>query len=312
MVEMTRADFLLAADFENAVKSKEALVGLFPEALDVVEAGAALFETLAREWGKICDYDDHHEVMGRWADSLGLKDDDALGFLSQAELIGQPPAADSSADAKRSFISAIAVVARAYLMIRIARDYIFGVTDILRLRITPATGYIRLQAESAGLLKLMSTEPEAAQAWFNSMIKNEGKEFYNVWHPKVKQQITDLGFREAYADASEQALHSRPWGVTRGVLIGAKGKPRGRIELIYQEEDEPILLLFALARYVGFHRRLCDSAASVYPELFDANPPQQEIDRFVQLTDKFSDRVVKVRKSLGSGGVQRLVLKGQR
>jgi hypothetical protein len=303
MPEITSIEYLLAADAENAVRSQIALCERFPEAMNTATSAAQVLEILPREWGKVCDYDSHHAVLESWARDMGVSGNEVLKFLSKATLIGDHPSSDPSAKAQVSLAQAVSVISRAYLMVRMARDYLFGLTDLLRLRITPAVGYLRLQAESAGLLKLILEEPPVAQAWLDSLLENQGKAFHDRWHSEIVHRIKDLGLHGAYVDASNRALHSRPWGIARGILLGAhQGKP-GRITLVYQEENDPTLLLFAFSQFILFHRHVLEQYHALYPELHQAGFECAELQNFRKLSTSMANRVTQLHRDLPHGAL---------
>ena len=63
---------------------------------------------------------------------------------------------DPTQEAKQTLTNAEAGVARMFLSLRPGRDFFFGITDLLRLRVIPALGYLRIQSETAAPMKIMA------------------------------------------------------------------------------------------------------------------------------------------------------------
>lgn len=146
-----------------ATGSMHALVNLHPKLPEAVRSAVKAFDKFAEVWGKACLYDDHMEAIQKWATELGVHEDDALALLQKASLIGQKEPGDPFSNAQEELQKAVAAIARSYLTTRLARDFLFGLTDLLRLRLTASVGYLRSQSESCGLLRLMAKQPEAAE-----------------------------------------------------------------------------------------------------------------------------------------------------
>jgi hypothetical protein len=308
MIPVPTLDYLIGADGENITKSSAALSGTHAPSLEVVEEATQVFDRLNGVWGTRCDYDTYHGQVDSWAKEIGLSGAEALDYLEQASMIGNSSLGDSTNMAKVNLDKAVSVLARTYLTARLCRDFLWGITDLLRLRLTPAVGYLRVQAETCGLLMLMAESPPVAREWLRVMDHNRGKEFHNRYHPTIVSRIRTLGLYPGYQEGSEVALHSRPWGVSRGVLIGAKKKQYGDVKLVYQEADDPRILFFSFASYLGFHAQVMRNIESLYPELLNDDLQTLATAHFLEMNEAVAARARAIAKHLGGRGIRSLFL----
>lgn len=70
------------------------------------------------------------------------------------------------------------------LILSCQRYWAWAASDLARLRLSTATGYLRLQAELVGLVGLFLAEPAIAERWFNIRDKKSGRKFFNDTHPR--------------------------------------------------------------------------------------------------------------------------------
>ena len=281
---MSNLDKLLTIDNENIDKIKRMLGEISPDCMEAIEIGTTAFERLGKAWGEHCQYDRYREDLQRWGTEKGVVGDEMLRMLKDATLIGSPPTGDSTPNAKLSLDKGTAVIARTYLMLRLQREFLYGVTDILRLRVTPALGYLRIQTETIGLLKLIHDSPHVAQEWLDADKGEAGKEFFNNHNGQVIKNIRDLNLYEDYNRGSSMALHSRVGGVMAGILIGGKRiEHPGIIQLTYQESDNPTIIFLWFCVFLNCHRRILDQIDRFVPALDADAIRQTNADRFGEL-----------------------------
>jgi len=284
---MSELDQILKIDSDNVEKTKRLLAQISPDSIEAIEVGTKALNQLGKVWGEQCKYDQYNEILELWGSEKGVSGNELLGMLKQATLIGPPPSGDSTADAKVNLDKATAVLARTYLILRLQRDFLFGMTDLLRLRITPALGYLRIQAETVGILKLLSDSPHIAQEWLNADIGESGKKFFNKHNRKVIKSISDLNLYDYYNRGSSLALHSRVGGVTAGLLIGDKNIAHpGIIQLNFQETDSPTVLFLWFCAYLRFHKLVLDQVNQFVPELDSDAIERVGAEHYGQLVDQ--------------------------
>jgi len=291
----SRLDRLIDCDTENIKESKRALVSIEPRSLECLEHAVSAFEQLAESFGKVCECDKHNRIINDWARGLGLRGETAANFLRDAVPIGRASSQDSFGLAKESYHKAVSIIARAQLTLRLGRDFLFGITDLMRLRITPAFGYLRLQAESTGILRLLYEHPEMGEEWLASADYDKGKAFYDKWNREIVERIRAYGLHPDYVRGSNMALHSRASGITMGFLLGEKEKDKpGEIRLLYQEIDDAGMLFIWFGAFLRFHRKLFLKMKDVIPELDDSHVNASSILSFLKLEDLIWSKVVDI------------------
>lgn len=305
---MSELDNLLACDDENIKISKEALLKIEPTTLDVIESCIRTLDRLSRKFGELCKYDEHHQSLEDWAKDFGLKDNQAINYLRDALLIGGDESNDPTSKARVDLHKTIAILARVHISLRLRRDFLFGITDILRLRITSALGYMRVQSESFGQLKLLVHHPELGEDWFASADEKKGKHFHDKWHSRVVSAIRDLDLHSDYSLGTNMAHHTRASGTASGILLGGKSnKKSGEIRLIFQETDDYRILFFWLGVYLKFHRKALQHASVLYPELSDADITEAGLHEFIENEKLIWSKALEVHKSLHQTGLTKVL-----
>ncbi|MFL6192592.1 MAG: hypothetical protein ACJ75H_00365 [Thermoanaerobaculia bacterium] len=262
--EMPLLEEFLRVDQENSESSRRLLLQLHPRSIDIAERGATVFDAASEALGRESKISENQRGISEWAGKYKIESKHALQLLSTASLIGGVE--DDFTRAKENFVKGVAFYARLYLVMRLRRDYLFGLTDLLRLRRTASQGYLRLQAETVAVLAMSLDEPEVGQEWLETMEEDKGKAFYKKYHKRVVQKIKDLGLHFYYEQASQNALHSRVGGVASGVVQGNAVRDKGEVALVYQEANDPYSFFLWLCSYLRFHEILSRSLLTVVPE----------------------------------------------
>ncbi len=257
---------LLKLDNDNIEISKSALLSIYPKALELVDHFNNYFNDVLKEFGKECDFDKHQSFVSKWAKDLNVSGIEVLQFLRSAKLIGNAKTGDKTESAQVSLLDAQTILVRIILCMRLQRDFLFGISDLLKCRISPATGYIRLQAETAGIMKAMTENNLIATDWLSSMTISDNK-FYLAWHKTIKKAIKSLKLESAYNLASNLALHSRIGGIAKGIIIGEKYKRPGELVLNYQEIEDQKELFYWFGYFMRFHKKIVDNIKIIIPEL---------------------------------------------
>jgi len=303
MVEITSLEYLLVADAENALGSTANLKILVPDVLTGIEGFVAAFDALAKAWEGVTGHDEAAKVANAWIEGQGMGGKAGFHMLRDATLLGPDPDEDETRAAQKQLHRTIAILVRAHLTNRIRRDFLFGLSDLFRLRVSGAHGYLRLQCETVAQLVLMRGRPGVAPDWLNALDHQEGRLFYKARHRRIKQIIRALGLHHTYDQASNEALHSRPGGISRGLLIGGKTRLPGEVRLAYQEIDDPRLLLFELLPYLRFHLGLLELLDKLYPEIAPEALAAIPRDECRQFLDRAGEKAVQHRKQMGKRGV---------
>ena len=147
-------DRLMDCDSGNFAESKRALLAVHGESLNAADQCAKLLTRVGELFGIACKYDEHQQQLNEW---LKTQPGDAAHYvklLEQSTLIGNLEQNDLATKAKKALEEGKAVIARTYLIMRLGRDFLFGLSDLLRLRSTGMFGYLRVQTETAAILAL--------------------------------------------------------------------------------------------------------------------------------------------------------------
>jgi hypothetical protein len=274
--EASYLERLAECDEKNLNQSKHVLVKLHPKSLEIADECAKLFEEVSLRFGDRCGYDKYNHQVNEWLKQQGGNPEETAKLLQTAVLIGQGPGDDPVLKAKTDLQKAYSVIARCILLLRLGRDYLFGLTDLLRLRLASLFGYLRLQTESVAILMLMAKDSDIAADWLNL----EGKEFYGKYHRRrIVQEIKDIDLYQYYEEGSNIALHSRVLGVAAGIAVGNKSTGRGQILLTYQDIDDSVDLFSWFCIYLRAHERMIQKLQRAVPEI---DFPEDKLGSFSQ------------------------------
>lgn len=260
-----KIDELAECDKDNLAESKRALLKLHAESLSTTDACATLLERIGVSFGESCDYDKYNQQVNDWVKGQSGGAEQNVSLLEQAKLIGKVAGHDPVAEAQDALYKGNSVIARLYLLLRLERDFLFGLSDLLRLRVTSMFGYLRVQAETVAILTLSATDSAIAVNWLNP---KEGKKFYKKHHNRIIDKLRQLGFHDYYEEGSNTSLHSRVGGVAPGILIGGKKETSTRqVRLTYQEIDDPVILFLWFCVYLKAHKEMIDKLPQAVPEV---------------------------------------------
>ena len=79
-----------------------------------------------------------------------------------------------------------------------------------RLRFTPVLGYLRVQAEACGPLRLFVEEPDRAEGWVRaSLSEGGGRRFYGQTQAALRTIMTRYGLNPFYERGSGSSQHVR-------------------------------------------------------------------------------------------------------
>jgi hypothetical protein len=257
-------DNLIESDEHNFRESKRVLAEFDPRALQAVDEFARLLTDIGDAFGKNSDYDKHNLALNEWLRSQAGDPEKIVRSLEDSAPPDEQDITDPDQQAREHLYRANSVIARTYLILRLRRDFLFGIADLLKLRLIPALGYLRIQSESTAILALMANSPAMAVDWLNP---EAGRKFYNRYHGEVVKKMRSLGIYEYYDQGSEMALHSRVHGVIPGVLVDQEANRRGEISITYQEFADPIDFLAWFGIFLQAHERLLAGIAEGFPEV---------------------------------------------
>lgn len=263
-------DGLLDCDKGNIEQTRQALLDIHKDSLRAVDECADLFHRIGVLYGESGEFDKHNPTVQRWFKGKGGDPEQNLTSLRQAKLIGTVEGADLDAEAKAALERIDSVMARTYLLLRLGRDFLFGVTDLLRLRITSIHGYIRIQTESAAIIALSGAKDcgEFGTDWLHAYDSENGIKFYRKYHhSRILPKLKDLGLYDRFNSGSNIALHSRIGGVLGGIVSGQKNAKPGEIRLLYQEETSAVVIFYWFSFYLQAHQDILHALPKALPEV---------------------------------------------
>ena len=262
-------DKLQESDNYNLEESKKALLHIDNSSLEATDSCAHILELAAEAFAEVSGYDAYQAEVNEWLDRQSGDQYELAKLLERTTLIGTPEGDDPIAAAQESMHKAYSVVARSYLMLRLRRDFQFGLSDLLKLRLTAALGYLRLQSESSALLALMAEEAKIAVAWLDPFSPGKGRQFHQKYHPSIVARMKDLQLYALYQQGSQISLHSRVYGLVPGLLAGEQAKKKGAITLSYQEIKDPVELFLWFLYYLRAHVDVIRALPNGLPEVED-------------------------------------------
>jgi len=272
---------LTEADTANVKHSLQLARAITPEFESYIDLGHEIIHAAATVLATDEYFADSDGPTEKWVDESGLPPTEALEMLRRATLLGDAQSGDTTAKAKAGVHRLRADHVRLRLSLLMQRNYDLGYQQVFLKRAFAAFGYVRLQIETAALVKLLSDEPLLADDWLSTWDDDSGKAFHRANSQKLAKTYESWGLKEAYSDASGHSLHPRFMNVVPGTLAARKKIPDPtQIGLSYLDIDEPGLLAFWLIRFGEIHQGLFDQLRSIYPEAPAHTFDTRQIDHY--------------------------------
>jgi hypothetical protein len=205
---------ILEADAANAPAAVALLRALDPDLVDALETAGELFE----------------RYNSGASAAFSAKDDgtnDQLSVIAQehglspAELIAKIESGDPAHSQAAALWQLSGVTdPQRFVLLLLHRYFRWGLASLLYLRLTPALGYQRLQAESLALLRLFVDQPARAQQWLRTgSTDGDGMKFFNETKGIIRSTITRYALANEYERGSATYQHVRPTSAVRGLSI---------------------------------------------------------------------------------------------
>jgi hypothetical protein len=173
----TRIQKLLEVDGNNADTSVDVMNALDPAMSELFEETEGMFQAIIDRLGKWSVEETEDRKLSAIAHRLGLTNQQLIDRL-RTDPCSQPD------DAQGAWARLAAFRAIKMLVLACQRYWAWAATDLARLRLSTAIGYLRLQTEIVGLVTLFQTEPQVAQRWFNIRNRSNGRGFFAIPNPK--------------------------------------------------------------------------------------------------------------------------------
>ncbi len=294
-------DRLLDIDRENAEQTLRFLQDLDAELGDAVDAAQELFNSFLRAFSQGATHDDDQEVLERTLSGLGVEDESAVD-----KVLSDPGATESqlelASEAKGAIDRSWSRLIRGILLVQVQKHYLWGITDLLALRMTSMYRYMRLQAEGVALLRLIFDRPDLAWAWFDlSPVGPAGPRFFRNHRQAMQGYMRQDQLDDDYDVGSGVGQHIRPVGVVYGLTQSTfieRGRRVHELRLRFQEthldETEGRRdFLLVLTRFLRTQQRVFSALVQCLPEADDRLLRDTRVPRFRGLVDrlfkKFAD-----------------------
>ena len=145
----------LATDEDAVRQIQSSIEEHYPDLRRLLDGILLGFEALTSLHGEHSTFGENEWVATQQANQLGLGDD-GVTLLEQARLHGDTKIGDLASEAQEHIRLAKVEAVKSYFLLAMARDYLRGLTDLLRGRVGPATAHLRLQCENAAIRWLSS------------------------------------------------------------------------------------------------------------------------------------------------------------
>jgi len=265
---MPELDELIQADADNIGNSRTALTSFDPELSAALDTAAGMFTTFSRCIGGALDESVDWETLNRCAEELGI-DGNELALRIDSET--QDPAINR---ARIAWFSLYARRARIIVFLLLQRQFMWAATDLLRMRLTPAYGYGRQQAESLAWLFLMRDDPAVANRWLSPAAYTEGRHFHNEFQGRIRGEIERLELSGAYEEGSGASLHVRLASAIGGLVLDRQPT---ELLLAYQEvrPEDPFRYFLEVLYFLRTQERVFRALGDAFPEVSDPIWPER-------------------------------------
>lgn len=178
----------------------------------------------------------------------------------------------------------------------IVRAYDWGLSDLLRMRLTPAIGYQRIEVEAFALICRMRDRPHIACKWMEIRTDDEGVAFYKKNQHALRDEMVRAKLNFAYDSALGIALHVRFAGAVHGFRYEARKDGAlftDTIKLLYQELDpkEPQYFLASTLDFLRTQDRIFAALPGAFPEVQD-DVWGESVAVFTRIVDALGQRFV--------------------
>ena len=159
-------------------------------------------------------------------------------------------------------------MARKILLSLCRRYFRWGATDLMRLRISAAAGYIRLQAEAMEMIVLFNERLDLANRWLSPKEDRE-KLFRKISKVMGKRKLLErLDLKLAYKHGSAVAMHPGMETASRAArfLATANGVSVDVLDQEFDPED-PFSYHLVVAYFLRTQQRILEHLPDVFTEL---------------------------------------------
>lgn len=246
-----------------------------------------MFKTFSRCMKGALDDSSDLVTLDECAKELGINENALISLIGSETRRG--PALDR---ARTSWLRLYARRARGIIFLLLQRQFMWAATDLLRMRLTPAIGYCRQEAESLALLFMMRDDPAIAHRWLKLATDSDGKGFYREFQGRILAEIERLDLAGAYEQGSGSSLHVRFASAVRGLSLDRKPN---EVWLGYQEarQDDPFSYFLEVLSFLRTQERGFRALGEAFPEVSDPIWPER-VRIFTRTIDSLWRRLERV------------------
>ena len=202
------------------------------------------------------------EVLRQQAEVLGITGEELDRALSTGKGVTQ-----GHCMARPAYLRRRASFARATIFWLLNRQFLWGLTDLLRMRLIAADGYRRLEAESIGLLLTIQADPSVGDRWLRVKTLDEGKEFFRDTQGSVKESIRQVDLAFIYDHGSAVAQHVR---IASGVLGLSFASDSIELQYLDVRDEDPFSHILAVVSFLTTQIKVFLALSQAFPEVKDA------------------------------------------
>jgi len=298
---MPELENLLQCDQMNIDTSMKNLTILEPRSTRLMESCILAITHVCQAYGKACRLDHHQQQFEGAIIKIPGFNSSLMETLHDAHLFGDSISDDPVLQAREASQAADCILSRLLLGLKFRRDLMFGLSDLLRLRLSSAMGILRTQVETMALLVHFVRNEADGRHWLETHDSAKGKLFHNKTRASISKIMRELGVDALYEHGSNMALHPRASGVAPGLLLAPVSlESHGQLSLSYQEIDSPEDLLFWICQFVRLHAKYIEAVPVAYPEVPQSIMEDPVITEFLDLEGEIYAKATPNRKRWAS------------
>jgi len=257
---------LLVWDHENEGKAIAGLSDICSDIIPFCNSMAQFLLSSAQIYAKNSNYEQEVRTASKWMESIGLKGHEGFKYARKAILIGDMPDEDSEF-VKTSLSHAMSTTARVFLALRLKKDFLNGLTDLLRARVISSNGYMRIQSENAAIIVLLSEDNRVGEDWLSSADEAAGRKFYRKYQSQISSILKNLELTPFYQNGSNIAYHVRASASALGIITGKEDQLGSHVVLRHQDVNSVEFLFVYFTEYLRMHVKLVEKIQEIYPEI---------------------------------------------
>jgi hypothetical protein len=216
---MNEINKLIKADQTNCQQSYKLFNQFDPLLATSFDDVANLFEAFFRGFGYGATDDDIQHSFSKLAEEAGITESEILDVLKGGK------SSSVSNDLFEKIISNrndyYSRRSRGLLLLQAYRSFMHAGTDIRRLRVVTAIGFMRLEIEAVALMFLIQANSELGFTWLNLRGDIQGKEFFNKTKKDISKFCDRFELTVEWNLASSASQHARFIGLVDGLSISS-------------------------------------------------------------------------------------------